>query len=181
MHGHRFIQEEAFMKKKILAVTAAVCMAAMLAGCGSETAETKEAEVKTEAAAEAKTEAAEAKTEATEAKTEETSAAGGKLVMATNAEFPPYEYYDDGGSIVGIDIDIATAIAEYMGMECEVEDMAFDSIIPSIQSGKADFGLAGITVSEDRKASVDFTDTYASASQVVIVKVGCDIITPDDL
>ena len=104
------------MKKKILAVTAAVCMAAMLAGCGSETAETKEAEVKTEAAAEAKTEAAEAKTEATEAKAEETSAAGGKLVMATNAEFPPYEYYDDGGSIVGIDIDIATAIAEYMGM-----------------------------------------------------------------
>ena len=167
MHGHRFIQEEAFMKKKILAVTAAVCMAAMLAGCGSETAETKEAEVKTEAAA--------------EAKTEETSAAGGKLVMATNAEFPPYEYYDDGGSIVGIDIDIATAIAEYMGMECEVEDMAFDSIIPSIQSGKADFGLAGITVSEDRKASVDFTDTYATATQVVIVKDGSDIKTPDDL
>ena len=174
MHGHRFIQEEAFMKKKILAVTAAVCMAAMLAGCGSETAETKAAEVKTEAAAEAKTEAA-------EAKTEETSAAGGKLVMATNAEFPPYEYYDDGGSIVGIDIDIATAIAEYMGMECEVEDMAFDSIIPSIQSGKADFGLAGITVSEDRKASVDFTDTYATATQVVIVKDGSDIKTPDDL
>ena len=75
--------------------------------------------------------------------------------MATNAEFPPYEYYE-GGEVVGIDADIARAIAEDMGMELKIEDMAFDSIIAAVQSGKADFGAAGMTVTEDRLASVDF-------------------------
>ena len=100
--------------------------------------------------------------------------------MATNAEFPPYEYHD-GGEIVGIDVEIAKAIADKMGMELEIEDVAFDSVIPEITSGKADMGLAGMTVTEDRKVSVDFSDTYAKASQMIIVKEDSAIAGPDDL
>ena len=90
------------------------------------------------------------------------------LVMATNAEFPPYEYYE-GQDIVGIDAEIAAAIAEKLGCELKIEDMAFDSIIAAVTSGKADFGLAAMTVTEDRLESVNFSDTYATATQVVIV------------
>ena len=100
--------------------------------------------------------------------------------MATNAEFPPYEYHD-GDAIVGIDAEIAKAIADELGMELEIEDIAFDSIIPEITSGKADMGLAGMTVTEDRKQSVDFTDAYAKASQKIIVKEDSAIASPDDL
>ena len=102
------------------------------------------------------------------------------LVMATNAEFPPYEFHE-GDDVVGIDADIAREIGEEMGMEVKIEDMAFDSIIPAVTSGKADFGAAGMTVTEDRKKNVDFTDTYATATQVIIVKEGSDIAGPDDL
>ena len=100
--------------------------------------------------------------------------------MATNAEFPPYEFHE-GDDVVGIDADIARAIGEEMGMDVKIEDMAFDSIIPAVTSGKADFGAAGMTVTEDRKKNVDFTDTYATATQVIIVKEGSDIAGPDDL
>lgn len=93
----------------------------------------------------------------------------GELVMATNAEFEPYEYHD-GNDIVGIDVDIATAICDKMGYSLKIEDMEFDSILPSIEAGKADFGAAGMTVTEERKQNADFTDTYANASQVVIVR-----------
>ena len=104
----------------------------------------------------------------------------GKLIMATNAEFPPYEFYE-GDKVVGIDAEISAAIAEKLGLELQIEDMAFDAIITSVTSGKADIGAAGMTVTEDRKKNVAFTDTYATASQVVIVKEGSDIKTPDDL
>ena len=104
----------------------------------------------------------------------------GTLTMATNAEFPPYEFHD-GDKIVGIDAEIAQAIADELGMELEIEDIAFDSIIPEIVSGKADMALAGMTVTEDRKASVDFSDTYATASQMIIVKEDSEIAGPDDL
>lgn len=100
--------------------------------------------------------------------------------MVTNAEFPPYEFHENN-DIVGIDADIAKAIAEKLGMELEIQDMAFDSLIPAVQSGKADFTAAGMTVNEDRKKNVDFTDTYAEAAQVIIVKDGSEIATPDDL
>ncbi len=93
----------------------------------------------------------------------------GELVMATNAEFEPYEYHE-GDEIVGIDADIAQAICDKLGYELKIEDMEFDAILPAVQSGKADFGTAGMTVTEDRAASVNFTDTYANASQVIIVK-----------
>lgn len=93
----------------------------------------------------------------------------GTLIMATNAEFEPYEY-KIGDDIVGIDPDIAQAICDKLGYELQIDDMAFESILAAISSGKADFGAAGMTVNEERLESVDFTDTYASAEQVVILK-----------
>lgn len=127
------------MKKKLLSLVLVAAMALAAVACGK----------KEEAAA---------------------PAAEGKevLVMATNAEFPPYEFYE-GQEIVGIDAEIAAAIAEKLGYELKIEDMAFDSIIAAVDSGKADIGLAGMTVTEDRLASVNFSDTYATATQVVIV------------
>ena len=107
-------------------------------------------------------------------------AEAGKLVMSTNAEFEPYEYHD-GDKIVGIDPDIAEAIANKLGLELVITDTAFDSIIPEVSSGKADMGMAGMTVNEDRKKNVDFSDTYASSKQVIIVKNGSDIKGADDL
>ena len=102
------------------------------------------------------------------------------LVMATNAEFPPYEYYE-GKEIVGIDAEIAAAVAEKLGCELKIEDMAFDSIIAAVSSGKADFGLAGMTVTEKRLESVNFSDTYAHATQVVIIPEGSAITGVADL
>lgn len=93
----------------------------------------------------------------------------GTLVMATNAYFEPYEFYQ-GDKVVGIDADMAQAVCDILGYELKIEDMEFDSIINAIQSGKADIGVAGITVTEDRLQSVDFTDSYASSKQVIIVK-----------
>lgn len=102
------------------------------------------------------------------------------LVMATNAEFPPYEFRD-GDDVVGIDAEVAQAIADKLGMELKIEDMAFDSIIPAVTSGKADFGAAGLTVTDERKENVDFTDTYATATQVIMVKEDSKVAGPDDL
>ncbi len=102
------------------------------------------------------------------------------LVMATNAEFPPYEYWS-GNEIVGIDVEIAGVIAEELGMELKIEDMDFNSIVNAVASGKADIGAAGMTIMPDRLENVNFTDTYAKATQVVIVKEDSDIKTPADL
>ena len=166
--------------KKSLAILMAAMMAVTAAGCGSKQEETTAAQT-TEAAETGDTTSApeDAETEA-EAEGEETAATGGVLTMGTNAEFPPYEYYE-GGDIVGIDVEIMAAVAKEMGMELQVEDMAFDSIIPAISSGKVDVGAAGMTVTEERQASVDFTNTYAKASQMIIVKEGSEIAGPADL
>ena len=94
----------------------------------------------------------------------------GELVMATNAEFPPYEYYDDNNEIVGIDADLAKAIGDYLGYEVTISDMKFDSIITSVATGKAQFGMAGLTVTEERQQSIDFTNPYYTGKQVVIVR-----------
>lgn len=93
----------------------------------------------------------------------------GTLVMATNAAFEPYEYYE-GSEIIGIDVDMAQAVCDKLGYELKIEDIEFDAIINAVQSGKADMGVAGMTVTEDRLKSVDFTDSYATATQVIIVR-----------
>lgn len=102
------------------------------------------------------------------------------LIMATNAAFPPYEYYENE-KIVGIDAEIAQAIADELNMNLEIEDIEFGSIVAGVQSGKYDIGAAGLTVTEDRKKSVNFTQNYATGVQVVIVKEDSKIKTVDDL
>ena len=109
-----------------------------------------------------------------------TTAVDGVLSMATEATFPPSEYYD-GDAIVGIDVEIAQAIADKLGLELQVTDIAFDSIIPGVQSGKYDLGLAGMTVTDERLEQVNFSDSYATGVQVVIVKEGGKVTSVDDL
>ena len=102
------------------------------------------------------------------------------LVMATNATFPPYEYVE-GDEIVGIDPEIAAAIADELGMELQIEDVDFDSIVAGVASGKYDMGMAGMTVDPDRLESVNFSDSYATGIQSIIVKEGSPIQSADDL
>lgn len=102
------------------------------------------------------------------------------LTMATNAQFPPYEYYE-GDKIVGIDAEIAEAIADKLGMTLKIEDVEFDSVLTGVQSGKYDIGLAGITVTPERQQSMDFSDTYATGIQSIIVPEGSEITSVDDL
>ena len=102
------------------------------------------------------------------------------LHMATEGTFPPYEYYDNG-QLVGIDIEVAGAIAEKLGMTLETTDIAFDSIIPGVQAGKYDIGMAGVTVNEERLQQVNFSDSYATGVQVVIVKEGGKVQSLDDM
>ena len=162
--------------KKIIAVAAMAAMVVSMTACGSKAADTG-AEATAEAVA--ATEAATQTAETTEAATENV-AANGTLIMATNAEFPPYEYRE-GDQIVGIDAEIAQAIADELGMELQIEDMQFDSIIAAVQTGKADIGVAGMTVTEDRLQAVSFSDSYTQAAQVIIVKGDSAVATPDDL
>lgn len=96
-------------------------------------------------------------------------ATNGKLIMATNAAFPPYEFVEQE-QIMGIDADLAQAIADKLGMELKIEDMEFDSIIAAVQAGKADIGVAGMTVTEDRLKNINFSDTYYTGRQVIIVR-----------
>ena len=93
----------------------------------------------------------------------------GKLVMATNAAFEPYEFYQ-GTTIVGIDADMAQALCDKLGYELEIQDIEFDAIINAVQAGKADIGVAGMTVTEDRLKSIDFSDPYTTATQVIVVR-----------
>ena len=106
--------------------------------------------------------------------------ADGKFKMGTNAAFPPYEY-KEGEEFKGIDIEIAQAVADELGLELEVVDMEFDSIITSVQEGEVDVGIAGMTVNDERKEKVNFSSSYATGVQVVIVKEGSAIATLDDL
>ena len=167
------------MKKMFTIVLAALMVAALLAGCGSSTAETKAPET---TAAPAATAAAET---ATPAETEAAAPAfttieAGKLIMSTNAAFPPYEMVADDGSFEGIDVEIAGAIAKKLGLELVVDDMDFDAALLAVQQGKSDIVMAGVTVNEDRKLVMNFSDTYSKGVQVVIVKEGSDV-TLDNL
>ncbi len=137
--------------KKFLSLTLSIMMVLALVACGNK---------------------------ATSSSTTNTSSQ--KLIMCTNAEFPPYEY-KDGGDFKGIDIEVAKLIGEKIGQEVEILDIAFDSLIPTVMSGKADFAMAGMTITEDRMQNVDFSHTYQTAVQSVVILANSSIATIDDL
>ena len=122
-----------------------------------------------------------ASSEAVSSAAELTTVEAGKLTMATNAAFPPYEMTTDAGEFEGIDVDTAKAIAEKLGLELQIDDMDFDAALLSVQQGKADIVMAGVTVTDERKAVMDFSDSYATGIQSIIVPEGSDIASPDDL
>ena len=166
--------------KKVFALALTVLMVmSMFAGCGSSNT-TKTTTAATEApATTAETTAAEttaAATAASELKTVE----AGKLIMSTNAAFPPYEMVADDGSFEGIDVEVAGAIAGKLGLELVVDDMDFDAALLAVQQNKSDIVMAGVTVTEDRQLIMNFSDSYATGVQVVIVKEGSDV-TLDNL
>lgn len=172
-----------------MALGCALCLS-MLAGCGdsaassaatSEAATAAPTEAATEASVKDETPAVEAGSAAETAAADFTTVEDGKLHMATNATFPPYESIADDGTFEGIDVDIAGKIAEKLGLELVVDDMEFGSIITSVQTGKEDIAMAGMTVTDERKQNVDFSDSYATGVQVVIVPEDSDIKTIDDL
>ena len=165
------------MKKVFALILAAALCVATLAACGG----TSESSAGSAAAdANAATSAAASAADADASAAGYKLAKDGVLTMATNAYFPPYEYYE-GEKIVGIDAEIAAAVADKLGLELKIEDMEFDSIITAVQTGKADMGLAGMTVTEERLKNIDFTEPYAQGIQVIIVKEDSPIATKDDL
>ncbi len=105
----------------------------------------------------------------------------GKLIVSTNAEFPPYEFMADDGSYEGIDIEVAGLIADKLGLELQVDNMGFTQCLEAVQSGRSDMALAGVTVTKKRLVNMDFSNSYATGVQVVIVPEDSPIETPDDL
>ena len=154
--------------KKLIAIVLALVMVLALAACNNAGNETES------------TPAATNNTEATGEATGLVTVAEGKLTMSTNAAFPPYEMTTDDGGFEGIDVEIATAIAAKLGLELDILDMDFDAALLAVNEGKSDIVMAGVTVTEDRKLVMDFTDSYATGVQVVIVKEGSDV-TMDNL
>lgn len=149
------------MKKRLLSIALVGVMMLGIVGCGGSPAEENADTPDTEAAA-------------------ALTGTEGKLIWGTNAAFEPYEYME-GDTVIGIDAEIADAIAAKLGLEAQVENMDFDAIIPSVQTGKVDIGLAGMTINEERLNNVNFTDTYVEAGQAIIVKEGSDIKSAADL
>ena len=155
----------------------------LLAACGSNgSADASKGAASSAPAASAAASGDKADGDAAEVKTIES----GKLIMATNAQFPPYEMVADGDGVNGtgfdgIDIEIAAAIAEKLGLELQVDDMDFDAALTAVQQGKCDFVLAGLTYNEERAQLMTFSDSYAQGVQAIIVKDGSDIATADDL
>ena len=160
--------------KKILALVLALCMVFALAACGEAASDPTDAPESEAPASEAPASEAPA-SEAPEGDGTFTTIVEGKLTMSTNAQFPPYEMTTDDGGFEGIDVEIATAIAEKLGLELDILDMDFDSALLAVQQGKSDIVMAGVTVNEDRQLVMDFTDSYATGVQVIIVKEGSDV------
>ncbi len=160
--------------KKILALVLALCMVFALAACGEAASDPTDAPESEAPASEAPASEAPA-SEAPEGDRTFTTIVEGKLTMSTNAQFPPYEMTTDDGGFEGIDVEIATAIAEKLGLELDILDMDFDSALLAVQQGKSDIVMAGVTVNEDRQLVMDFTDSYATGVQVIIVKEGSDV------
>ncbi|MDL2234766.1 transporter substrate-binding domain-containing protein [Christensenellaceae bacterium OttesenSCG-928-L17] len=143
------------LQSRILSVLIAVFMVLAVVGCAKET-------------------------ESTTPNVDRIKAAG-ELVMLTNAAFPPFEYLGPDGEVVGVDVDIAQAVADKLGVSLKVVDMDFDGIILAVQSGQGDIGAAGITNNEERRESVDFSIDYVATSQLIIVQEGSGYKTADDL
>ena len=160
------------ISRRSFMAAAAVSVAALaLTACGGSASSAASSVASSAASSEAVSSAA----------AELTTVEAGKLTMATNATFPPYEMTTDSGEIEGIDVDTAKAIAEKLGLELQIDDMDFDAALLSVQQGKADIVMAGVTVTDERKAVMDFSDSYATGIQSIIVPNDSDIASPDDL
>ncbi len=160
-------------RRSFLAASGLTIAALALTACGGSASTASSAASSVAASSEA------ASTSAVAA--ELTTVEAGKLTMATNAAFPPYEMTTDAGAFEGIDIDTAQAIADKLGLELQIDDMDFDAALLSVQQGKADIAMAGVTVTDERKNVMDFSDSYATGIQSIIVPEGSDIASPDDL
>lgn len=165
--------------KKALSLMTAAALVLSLAACGStaSSAASSEAASSDVASSEAASSEAASETETAELSTVEP----GKLIMSTNAAFPPYEMTTDSGEFEGIDIETAQAIADKLGLELQIDDMDFDAALLAVQQGKSDMVMAGVTVTDERQNVMDFTDSYATGIQSIIVKEDSDIASVDDL
>lgn len=170
--------------KKALSLMTAAALVLSLAACGSTASSAASSEAASSEAASSDAASSEAaSSEATsETETAELSTVEpGKLIMSTNAAFPPYEMTTDSGEFEGIDIETAQAIADKLGLELQIDDMDFDAALLAVQQGKSDMVMAGVTVTDERQNVMDFTDSYATGIQSIIVKEDSDIASVDDL
>ena len=163
-------------RRSFMAAAGLTVAALALTACGGSSSTASSA-----AASSVASSAAASSEAASAAATELTTVEAGKLTMATNAAFPPYEMTTDASEFEGIDIETAQAIADKLGLELQIDDMDFDAALLSVQQGKADIVMAGVTVTDERKAVMDFSDSYATGIQSIIVPEGSDIASPDDL
>lgn len=160
-------------RRSFLAASGLTIAALALTACGGSASTASSAASSVAASSEAASTSA--------AAAELTTVEAGKLTMATNAAFPPYEMTTDAGAFEGIDIDTAQAIADKLGLELQIDDMDFDAALLSVQQGKADIAMAGVTVTDERKNVMDFSDSYATGIQSVIVTNDSEIATLEDL
>ena len=165
--------------KKLTALLLGTAMVLSLAACGGSASTASSEAASSEAASSEETSEAASSDSADAA--ELTTVTAGKLTMSTNAAFPPYEMTADDGSFEGIDIEVAAAIADKLGLELQVDDMDFDAALLAAQNGKSDMVMAGVTVTDERQKVMDFSDTYAEGIQSVIVPEDSDIASVDDL
>ena len=170
--------------KKALSLMIAAALVLSLAACGSTASSAASSEAASPEAASSDAASSEAASSeaASETETAELSTVEpGKLIMSTNAAFPPYEMTTDSGEFEGIDIETAQAIADKLGLELQIDDMDFDAALLAVQQGKSDMVMAGVTVTDERQNVMDFTDSYATGIQSIIVKEDSDIASVDDL
>ena len=170
--------------KKALSLMTAAALVLSLAACGSTASSAASSEAASSEAASSDATSSEAASSeaASETETAELSTVEpGKLIMSTNAAFPPYEMTTDAGEFEGIDIETAQAIADKLGLELQIDDMDFDAALLAVQQGKSDMVMAGVTVTDERQNVMDFTDSYATGIQSIIVKEDSDIASVDDL
>ena len=170
--------------KKALSLMTAAALVLSLAACGSTASSAASSEAASPEAASSDATSSEAASSeaASETETAELSTVEpGKLIMSTNAAFPPYEMTTDSREFEGIDIETAQAIADTLGLELQNDDMDFDAALLAVQQGKADMVMAGVTVTDERQNVMDFTDSYATGIQSIIVKEDSDIASVDDL